>query len=186
MRFRSVLYIPVLMLLTLKGAFAQVDPRVPLGLLIQAFQNCGPPAVYQMLSPQLWQLVYVQTGGSGCFAQIRAAGPVQAMQVLDQQVLPNGTVWVVRVVHLTGATVDWFIGINRLGKVEVLTFQNPQQAAPSVATGPVLPLGGGIPTAPAPATPTPVSPAPSPPAQPPTGGGGNTNAGCALYPAMCQ
>src|SRR5690348_11489019 len=69
------------------------DPRPVLGQLITAFQNCGPPAVYQMLSPQLFLTIAQQTGGQGCYQQIRAAGPIQNMQILDQRQFPIGPLY---------------------------------------------------------------------------------------------
>ena len=152
-----------------------VDPRPVLGAIISAFQNCGPPNVYQMLSPQLFNVVGQQTNGSGCYAQIAAAGPVQNMQVVSQQNYPLGPMFIVRVAHVSFA-VDWIIGFNQFtGKVEYLTFQSAQQP-------PVLPRVD-------PPTPgTPPSPGSTTP-PPPSGGSPTTTSGsdgCDLYPTMCQ
>lgn len=151
-----------------KPAIAQGDPRGPLLQLIQAFQNCGPPAAYQMLSPQLFQIIRQQTNGSGCYRAIQAAGPVQSAQVVDQRQFPNGTVYAVRVVHAAGA-VDWFIGFNQFtSQVEYLSFQPASGSAPSVNTGP---------------SPTASGPGPSTTGNtPPSSNPGN---GCDLFPAMC-
>lgn len=161
----------------------QFDPRMPLSQVISAFQVCGPPQVYQMLSPQLFMLVAQQTQGRGCYAQIAQAGPVTGMQVLAQQQFPTGPLFIVRVSHQAGNVVDWFIGFNQYnGKIESLTFQAAQAQPPTIPGGPT-PEGGG-----------------SPGGGTSTGGstGGGTGAGsggtgsgssggdgCDLYPAMC-
>jgi hypothetical protein len=154
------------------------DPRAPLGQLIQAFQVCGPPMVYQMLSPQLFQLIGQQTGGSGCYREIAAAGPIINMQILDYREFPLGPLYVIRVFHNAGP-VDWFIGFNRFnGKVESLNFQAGQSTPPNIGTGPSGGGGGGSPPNPNP-TPPPTSSGGGS-----TGGGGSSD-GCQLYPAMC-
>jgi hypothetical protein len=154
----------------------QSDPRAALGQIIQAFQLCGPPHVYQMLSPQMLQLVAQQTGGSGCYPAIRAAGPITHMQILQQQQYPTGPIYLIRVTHQSGP-VDWFIGFNQFtSQIEYLSFQPPQTGT-SIQTGPSPSAGG-----PGPVT----SPLPTLP-QPPGGGvGGGQTDGCSLYPAMCQ
>lgn len=167
---RRVFLFIVLWLLGVNAVFAQAfDPRPVLGTLISAFQNCGPPAAYQTLSPMLFQLISSQTGGSGCYLAIQAAGPVQSMQVLDQKQFPLGPVYVVRVAHSAGS-VDWFIGFNKMtGQIEYLSFQAAQGQAPTVSTGPSTGSGG-------PGGPQPPSPDPH----------GTGDSGCQLYPAMCQ
>lgn len=157
------------------SAFAQAfDPRPALGQIIQAFQNCGPPPVYQMLSPQLFQIVAQQTGGSGCYAQIQQAGPITNMQVVSQQQYPVGPLFVVRVSHSSSITADWVIGFNQFtSKIEYLTFQAVPQNQPPVtipAPSPGGPTGGG-------------GPPPSPPSGTPSTPSGD---GCDMFPAMCQ
>jgi len=149
---------------------AQVDPRAPLGQLISAFQTCGPPQTYQMLSPQLFQIVAMQTGGRGCYPDIASAGPVTGMQLVAQQRLPLGSVSIVRVSHMS-TQADWFIGINEMTRqIELLTFQTVNGPPPRIETGP-NPAGGANPPQPSPrSTPPPI--------------GGNSD-GCELYPAMC-
>ncbi len=154
-----------------------LDPRPILGRMISAFQNCGPPQAYQMLSPQLFQLIAQQTGGAGCYPQIQAAGPVQGMQVIDQRQFPIGPLYVIRVTH-PSATADWFMGLNQFtSKIEYLSFQSAGAQTPTISTGPTGPAGGsggsrggsGGGTG--------------------SGGGGSGSgggAGCDLYPAMCQ
>ncbi|MFZ5746136.1 MAG: hypothetical protein ACOY45_00605 [Pseudomonadota bacterium] len=159
------------------GAQAQAfDPRPALGSLINAFQACTPSPAYQMMAPALFQTVAQQTNGSGCYPAIRAAGPIQGMQVIDYREFPIGPMYVVRVFHM-GGPVDWFIGFNRVtAQVEYLNFQGvqgPSAPQPTINTGPT---GGTI---------NPV-PAPSPTPGAGSGGSGGSGEGCDLYPAMCQ
>lgn len=150
------------------------DPRAPLLQLIQAFQNCGPPQAYQILSPVLLQTVAIQTNGQGCYAQIRAAGAIMGAQILDQKTFPIGPLYVIRVTHQAGA-VDWFIGFNQFtNKVELLSFQRSVTATPSIQTGP-------SPTSTGPSQPTTSSPTDSGSAPP-----DDLGDGCKLYPAMCK
>lgn len=164
-------YLTVLSVASSQGG----DPRPALGAIISAFQNCGPAHVYQMLSPQLFNVVGQQTGGSGCYSQIAAAGPIQNMQVISQQIYPLGPMFIVRVAH-PGMAVDWLIGFNQFtGKVEYLTFQSAQQppVLPRVdppTLGQPTPTGGGTP--------------PPPNGGSPTASGGSD--GCDLFPVMCQ
>lgn len=119
---------------------ASTDPRPVLRNLITAFQLCGPPQAYQVLSPQLFQLIAMQTGNSGCYQHIAAAGPVTSMAKKDVQQMPAGPVFAVRVTHQSGAVVDWFIGLsNWTGRVEYLNYVNASAAAPAptIDAGPV-------------------------------------------------
>jgi hypothetical protein len=188
MRFKGI--VCILALAACHNSVAQqLDPRVPLGQLIQAFQNCMPSPAYGMMGPQLYQVVWAQTGGSGCYPMIRNAGPVQNMQIIDQRQLPNGWVYAIRVVHLNGGAVDWFIGINKFTrKVDYLNYQTAQATLPSVSTGVVNggqivpPAGGSMPpnsggTMPAGGDGGNSTPAPAPPAK--------KRDECDMFPAMC-
>lgn len=160
-----LLYIPA------KTASAQpFDPRNPLGVLISAFQNCGPPQAYAVLAPPLFQAVYHQTSGRGCYPQIAQAGPVVNMQVVHTQQFPIGPLFVVRVAHHSVAA-DWYIGFNQFtGQVIHLNYQPAMISAPP----PPPPIDQPPPN---PDGPTPGStPGPS---------GGEASDGCRLYPAMC-
>lgn len=157
------------------------DPIPYLRQLISAFQVCGPPDVYQMLSPALFQVIAVQTGGMGCYPQIAAAGPIANMQRRDVQLLPAGPVFAVRVTHQNGAVADWFIGLsNWTGRVEYLTFvpAAANSASPTISAGPVRSdgsSGGSIP------------PPPPPQSQQQQGSGGSANSACtARWGTMCQ
>jgi hypothetical protein len=177
-RFFCVLVALLMVLCTPARVNAQgFDPRPVLHSLISAFQNCGPPQSYQVLSPLLFQLIAAQTNGQGCYPQIRAAGPVQNMQVIDQREFPIGPVYVVRVFHPNFAA-DWFIGFNRFtSRVEYMSFQAANGPAPTVAAGPTAPIGGQPPVGVSVGQPSAGG------QQPSRGGAGD---GCALYPAMCQ
>jgi hypothetical protein len=146
------------------SAKAQGSPEQYLYNVISAFQNCGPPQVYQSLSPQLYQQVFFQTQGSGCYLQIQQAGPIQNISLIGSQEFPVGRLFQLRVSH-PNTTVDWFMGVNYVtGRIDYLNFQNLASGspAPTIATGP-KPDGG-----------------PSPP--PPTA----STDGCDIYPAMCE
>jgi hypothetical protein len=189
MRFKLIAC--ALALAACNDTFAQqFDPRIPLGQLIQAFQNCVASPVYRMMGPQLYQTVWAQTGGSGCYLAIRSAGPVQSMQVIEQQAFPNGTVYAIRVVHANALPVDWFIGINRFtGTVDYLNFQTAQQALPSVSTGPVnggaIPMPAGSGTTSGGSTPAGGDGGNPPSAQPPPKKPAGKGDGCDLFPSMC-
>lgn len=146
------------------------DPTPTLQQVISAFQVCGPPQVFQAFSPQLFQAVFAQTGGSGCYRDIALAGAVVSAQVVDQRMFPVGPLYLIRVRHQTGAVADWFIGFNQFtSKIEFLNYQTAAVQTPTVGTGPTAPTSGPSPT-----------PLPTP--TPATGQGD----GCDLYPAMCQ
>jgi len=170
----TFMMVTVVLAITSPASAQGFDPRQPLGAIISAFQNCGPANVYQMLSPQLFNVVFQQTGGSGCYSQIAAAGPIQNLQVISQQNYPLGPLFVIRVAH-PSIVVDWTIGFNQFtSKVEYLTFQSAQNTPVLPQPGP--PQTGGSP---------PVGGTPPPPqgGSPTTSDGSD---GCDLYPAMCQ
>jgi hypothetical protein len=176
--FNLFKYVSALFVVTLtlacstEGKAQQLDPSRTLGVLISAFQNCGPVQAYQLLGPQVYQAVFMQTNGQGCYSSIRQAGPVTSMQIMSQQQFPAGPIYQIRVSH--GATVvDWFIGISQFtGRVEYLTFQAASTVTPppDINKGP-SPGGGG--------------PSGGGGGNPPDRGGGSGGDGCALYPSMC-
>ncbi len=180
-RPRGALALCAAMMLALPGvpASAQFDARQPLAQLISAFQNCGPPQVYQMLSPQLFQLIAAQTNGAGCYADVRAAGPITNMQVIDQRNYPVGPMFAIRVTHASGTQADWFIGINQYTqRVEYLNYQavSTSTPPPQVNRGPSNPQID-----------TTMLSEPSTPAPSPGGGGSSSDSdGCEIYPVMCQ
>ena len=155
------------------------DPKPVLKSVIEAFQHCGPPAAYQVLSPNLWSIVWQQTGGTGCYGPIAAAGPVTKLEVIDSKTFPLGPLYVVRVYH-GDVPADWFVGFNQAtGKIEYLTFQSVAPGLkPTVTQGPdpAKTLGGSGPKPPEP------DPKPKPDPKP------NLTAieeACAKFPVMC-
>lgn len=103
------------------------------------------------------------------------------MVVSNNVLLPDGPVFSVRVRHVNGLDVDWFIGLSNItGKVEYLRYQAAEtnEDLPDVQQGP-RPNGGG-------GTPVPEG-RPRHPVQPPDG---NTipvqQRACEIYPEMCQ
>jgi hypothetical protein len=155
------------------------DPRPSLNTLISAFQRCGPPAAYQMLSPYLFTLIAQQTGGAGCYSFIAQAGPVTSMEVIDSREFPVGPVFAIRVTHAQGP-VDWFIGFNRAtGRIEYLSYQNvTSNALPSVRTGPdaAKTIGGQKPT---------TDPDKSDPDDSPGSQNADLAKACRKFPQMC-
>lgn len=147
---------------------SQFDPRLPLGQIISAFQVCGPPQVYQIFSPNLFQAVSMQTGGRGCYQAIANAGPVLRMNITEAAEFPIGPLYSILVEH-QGGPVLWFIGFNRLTqRVEYLNFQPVQSfnGIPSIGSG--LPNGEG----------------PSKDDQPIAQSKNESNE-CTMYPVMC-
>lgn len=150
------------------GNIAAANPVQILHSLIQAFQNCGPPYVYQVLSPQLFQSIFAQTGGLGCYAGLQQLGPVVGSQVVGQQPYPSGPIYTVKVQHSAGYRTVWLIGVsNFTQKVEALSFNFDNTQAPLDTPRPQ----------PIPSPQPKPDPSPSPPPAP--------SDGCKLYPAMC-
>jgi hypothetical protein len=146
----------------------QTDPRPVLSQLIQAFQNCGPPQVYQWLGLALFQTISAQTGNSGCYANIRSAGFVTNMAVTGVQMFPAGPVFSVRVNHQTGVVADWFIGFsNFTGKVEYLNYQAAVNSGPAPTPQTVPSNRGEIPN-------------------PPSQDNRPQPGGCEKFPGMCS
>jgi hypothetical protein len=87
------------------------NPQPILASLIAAFQNCGPMQTYLLLGQLLYQSVYNQTGGMGCYPQVRAYGPVQSMHVLNRVTYPAGPIYTIRSDHPAGS-LYWQIGLS--------------------------------------------------------------------------
>jgi hypothetical protein len=135
-RLTTIALTAILLCCPWRAGAQQFDPRRVLSILVSAFQQCGPPEAYQLLSPDLFTLVAQQTGGRGCYGSMAAAGAVTSMEVIDSAMFPAGPLYIVRVTHVAGP-VDWFIGFDKFSsKVIYLTFQ-------SVTTGPSPSLAEG-------------------------------------------
>lgn len=121
------------------------DPRSVLSALIQAFQFCGPPQTYSLLGPVLYQTVWMQTGGRGCYQQIAALGPVRSLTILNRTNYPNGPIYTIRSDHQAG-TFFWQIGISLASqKVEYLSSGPLQPYFPPSPTAPSTPAADTAP-----------------------------------------
>lgn len=108
------------------------DPKQALALLIGAFQNCGPSQNFFIMGQLLYQTVYVQTGGTGCYPQLRNLGPVLNMQKLNKTPYPAGPIYTIRTDHQFG-TLFWQIAISEwTSKVEYLTVNAIEPPKPPI------------------------------------------------------
>jgi len=165
---------------TAAPAQVEPDPKQTLLTLTAAFQVGGPQPAFQWFSPSVFQLVYLQTGGSGRYPAIAQLGAATGAQVYGRQEFPVGPVFAVRVQHQVGA-VDWYIGFNRVtNQIEYISSQMATGGPPQIAAPP-------IPTNNPPQVQTPAAaPAQTPAAGPrPPAPGGPQSEACKLYPAMC-
>jgi hypothetical protein len=87
------------------------DPVRVLEGLVLAFQNCGPVDAYSILSPTVFDAVRVETGSTGCYPQIQAAGQIIGMQLISALQRNEGPLYRIRVFH-AAAISDWVIGID--------------------------------------------------------------------------
>lgn len=138
--------------LSSSGARAQAsapDPQPVLSTLIEAFQRCGPPQSYLLLGAAVYQTIWAQTGGLGCYQQIAAFGPVQSMTILNSVPYPAGPIYTIRTDHPAGP-LFWQIGISQFTqKVEHLTVNftqpPPPPQPPQAAFSPISPTRPDIP-----------------------------------------
>jgi hypothetical protein len=93
------------------GSAARFDPRPVLSGLIFAFQNCGPAQAYLVLAPDVYNAIYAQTSGMGCYVPIRAAGPVLSMEPVSAYDSPLGPMYRVRVTHAQLQS-DWIMAFD--------------------------------------------------------------------------
>ena len=141
------------------------DPGQVLRELIATFQNCGPTQNYLLLGQAVYQTVYFQTRGTGCYPQLQMMGRLTHIKKLSSFQLPAGPVTTYETDHENGSGT-WQIGISRLTQhVEWLAFQ------PTLR--PIQP-GKAAPPRPPP-SPPPVNKVVNDPAQ-----------GCVMYPVMCS
>ena len=80
----------------------QGQPEPLLGSLIAAFQNCGPPPAFQVLGPSIFQTIWMQTNGSGCYAAVQQLGQLRQIEVLQRGQLPAGPVYLMRSRYVNG------------------------------------------------------------------------------------
>jgi len=171
------LLVAILVLLPLRAAQAQTDPRQVLQAVIQQLTTGTPnPSWY---GAQLWQIIAMQTGNSGVYQQLVYAGQVQNIQLTGQQTLPQGNVYQLHSQHLNGS-FTWLLGISNLtNRIEYMNV-NPGGAGtvppglPGTGTTTLPPPGGG-------------SPGGGPPGGggAPGGGSGAGSAACQKFPELC-
>jgi hypothetical protein len=94
------------------AAAAGFDPRPVLSGLIYAFQNCGPAQAYLVLAPDVYNTIYAQTSGMGCYAPIQAAGPVRSIDLVSAYDSPLGPMYRVRVSH-DFLQSDWILAFDK-------------------------------------------------------------------------
>jgi hypothetical protein len=161
-------------------ARAQFDPRVILSGMIQQLQQGRPdPSWY---GPQLWQLMAMETGGSGVYPVLAALGQVRDIAVLQQNPLPGGFVYVMTAQHVGGVS-HWMLGIGTASRrIEYAQAQFvPEGGLPGGPPGraPAPPPGGLGNPAPQPAPPGPSNAPPR--LAPPT----SQSEACRRFPNLC-
>lgn len=123
----------VLCLIVPSIAKAQVDPKITLQGLIQQLSTGTPNPTWY--SPQLWAAIAAQTGGTGYYYQLAAAGPPGTITVSEQMVMPQGVLYKMRSKHSSGLTVEWLLGLNTFtNRIEYLN-SNPVSGV-TTAPGP--------------------------------------------------
>jgi hypothetical protein len=98
----------------------QNDPRQILRGVIQQVQTGRPnPAWY---GSQLWQLIALQTNGSGIYPQLVQLGVVRDVSITAQLPLPTGIVYGMSVQHAKGQSY-WEFGISSItNRIEYASF----------------------------------------------------------------
>ena len=98
----------------------QNDPRQILRGVIQQAQTGRPnPAWY---GSQLWQLIALQTNGSGIYPQLVQLGVVRDVTITAQLPLPTGIVYGMSVQHAKGQSY-WEFGISSItNRIEYASF----------------------------------------------------------------
>ncbi len=156
------------------AALAQADPRMILQGVIQQLSSGTPNPTWY--GPQLWATIAAQTGGSGFYPQLAAAGVPTNIVVLQQQQMPQGVIFRMQSQHASGTGFEWLLGLNHFGnRIEYMN-SNPLQAN--------LPGPGPNPNPPPNPNPAPLpNPAPVPnPGRttiPPSG------SACDRFPGLC-
>jgi hypothetical protein len=192
-----------------QSAAAQFMPDRVLAAVIRGFQT--GQVNQSWFGQQLLQTIYQQTNGTFVYANLVQLGPVQTIQVVGEQPVPQGVIYNMRVFHANGST-EWQMGISRISqRIEYLavsvTGSAPPRTAPVPAPTPpptpaprppvtsepqLKPLPRPSQPGPQPRTQPPSpppaagppTPMPTPSATPPGGGTGGSEA-CKLYPNLC-
>ncbi len=150
----------------------EVQLDVMLRTLITRFQQCGSSPSDAMLGVGLYQTIFVQTNGIGCYSLVIGLGPVLRLDETSRSQLPAGPVASFTATH-SAAKSYWQIGYSRYtGKVELLM---------TSVSGPFPPIPGDQPPQTL-ASPPPARP--SGPAEKPTAV--DRDQACLVYPDMCR
>ncbi|TWT10526.1 hypothetical protein [Reyranella sp. CPCC 100927] len=182
-------------------AKAQPSPERILAIVIHGLQTGQVNQGW--FGQQLLQVIYQQTNGTFVYNKLVELGPVQNIQIMGQQPVPQGMIYAMRAFHPGGAT-DWQMGFSQMSnRIEYLAInvvgstpspsgpppvsrQPDPQARPFPRVQPHQPEppdSDPPPQRPSPPLAGPPSmPTPSPP--PPRGGTGGSEA-CRLYPNLC-
>jgi hypothetical protein len=174
--------------------------RQTLMQLISAFQNCGPPQTYFLLGNFVYQTVYQQTGGTGCYPTLQLLGSLLAVRKISCIQFPAGPVTTFEATHQNGRVV-WQIGISKVtDHVEWLSFQmggvgvadEDDSSAPCTdytaalsAASEAIPNTTTSPSVNPNPNPSP-SPGPSPNPNQTPGQPVDPQQGCVVYPEMCR
>jgi hypothetical protein len=124
-------------------ATAQFDPTsIVLGVIQQFQTGTVNPTWY---STNLWQTIAVQTDNSGKYPALNAIGPPLQVDKLEEQPFPNGVIYALKVLHLSGISL-WNVGVSfRTQRIELLVFNisSPPASSPTPPPTPSWPSPGG-------------------------------------------
>ena len=192
--FKKTVYIVLIFCLALiapqKVAYAQQqrDPVPVLNGMIFQFQTGTP--MQNWYSPQLWQLIAIQTNNTGIYYPLQQFGAVSNIVVNGWIELPVGRIYSMTAFHMNGRS-DWRIGINkftdRVEYADIAFGQNQPYPLPSTTPINTQPFPQPGPTGPVPypGTPQPGPTTPGPTTPGPTQPDPGTSEACKLYPDLC-
>lgn len=125
-------------LLLIYPAHSQNDPRQILRDIIAQLQIGKPnPRWY---SPELWQIIRVQTQDTGIYYQLVQLGKVKSVRIVQQLTMPAGPLYAMQVEHQNGQS-SWQLGISNISKrIEYANFSvgsGLEIPDPTVGTEPI-------------------------------------------------
>lgn len=164
----TVMFSLICFFYTFQYANAQGDPRQLLSAMIAQLQTGALNP--QWYGQQLWQMIALQTGGTGIYQPLVQLGPVQNVVVTQQQQLPQGSLFAMTAQHSLGQST-WIFGVSSItNRIEYANFNVGPSATPFPLPTP---------------TPTP-SPSPQPiPAPTPSPSPGSESEACKKFPNLC-
>ena len=195
---QHALLLLVLQCFVAAAATAQATPDRILAIVIHGLQTGQVNQGW--FGQQLMQVIYQQTNGTFVYTKLVELGPVQNIQLMGQQPVPQGMIFALRAFHANGAT-DWQMGLSQVSnRIEYLAINvvggggPPSRPAPVPSAPDVRPFPSPQPHQPQPLDPLPQppqrrppvaeQPMPTPSPTPPRGGTGGGDA-CRLYPNLC-